>query len=244
MRSLSIALLLALALTGCQGATEEGDGASLDVTGGDTQFAATGAPKVTITSPESGLIVQSGDTLTLTATVFDDRDDSEALTLVVSSNLQGDVTYPEAKASGLVSADVVLTLGGDHEVTLLARDVQRREAFSVCLVHRRASLEEHPGALNLPLLARGIQRGSAAAIRRPDARADLEQPPHRLGLPETSGPGEQRVLPLGVVPRVELSRERRAARPPPGEEGVQPGQVAPSQVGEAGWEDGAVHVHT
>ena len=81
-----------------------------------------------------------------------------------------------------------------------------------------------------------IQRGSAAASRRPDARAALEQQPHRLGLPVTSGPGEQRVLLLGVVPRVELGRERRAARPPPGEEGAQPGQVAPSQVGEAGWE--------
>ena len=89
-------------------------------------------------------------------------------------------------------------------MALQARNVQRRAAFSVCLVSRCASLEEQPGALILALLARGIQRGSAAASRRPHSRAAFEQQPRRLGLPVTSGPGEQRVLLLGVVPRVEL----------------------------------------
>ena len=81
----------------------------------------------------------------------------------------------------------------------------------------------------MALLARDVQRGSAAASRRPDARAGFYQQPRRLGLPVASGPGEQRVLPLGVVPRVELGRERCAARPLPGEEGAQP------EEGEAGW---------
>ena len=60
-----------------------------------------------------------------------------------------------------------------------------------------------------------------------------------------SGPSQQRVttgyhagcrtvLLLGVELRVELGRERRAARPPPGEECAQRGQIALSQEGEAG----------
>ena len=46
----------------------------------------------------------------------------------------------------------------------------------------------------------------------------------------TSGPSEQGVLLVGVEPLVE-----RAARPPPGEDGAQQGQVAPGKVGEQGW---------
>ena len=52
----------------------------------------------------------------------------------------------------------------------------------------------------------------------------------------TSGPGEQRVLLLGRVPRVEP-----AARLSPGEEGEQRAQIAPGQVGQQGWAAGAAH---
>ena len=57
----------------------------------------------------------------------------------------------------------------------------------------------------------------------------------------TSRPGEQRVLLLGVETRVELGRERRAARLPPGEEGSQRGQVAHRELGQLGWVEGAAH---
>ena len=66
------------------------------------------------------------------------------------------------------------------------------------MIGRRASLEEQPDAVEVDPLAREDERGSPVTIRRPDARAALEQQPHRLGLPVTSGPGEQRVLQLGV----------------------------------------------
>ena len=109
---------------------------------------------------------------------------------------------------------------GTLELAFPARDEQRRDTILRGLVDRCASLAEQPDAAEVAVLARDEQRGSAAARRRPDARAGFEQQPHRLGLPVPSGPGEQRVLRVGVEPRVET-----AARPPQGEEGSQRGQV-------------------
>ena len=43
------------------------------------------------------------------------------------------------------------------------------------------------------------------------------------------------------MPRVELGRERRATRLPPGEKGSQRGQVAHRQLGQQGWARGAAH---
>jgi len=109
----------------------------------------------------------------------------------------------------------------------VARNEQRRGAVLIGLVDRGASLEEQPGALEAFLLAREKKSGSVVPVSRPNARAGFEQQPHRLRLPVPSGPGEQRVLRVGLEPRVEP-----AARPPPGEEGSQRGQVAHRQVGQ------------
>ena len=90
----------------------------------------------------------------------------------------------------------------------------------------------------MAFLARDDQCGGATARRRPHARAALDQQPHGVGLPVPSGASQQREVVLGLELRVELGRERRAARPP-GEEGAQRAEVALAQLGGHDGADGA-----
>lgn len=87
----------------------------------DTALAGSGAPVITISAPAFGSSWSSGQAIPVQATFVDDIDSPGALTVTVSSDLDGLLAAPELGADGVL--DTTITLDpGTHALTLSATD--------------------------------------------------------------------------------------------------------------------------
>ena len=80
------------------------------------------APTLQITTPESGTIVEEGASVTLGASVSDDRDAPEDLRVQWGSNLQGALGEAEVSAGGASTFEVDTLVGGEHTLTATTTD--------------------------------------------------------------------------------------------------------------------------
>lgn len=86
------------------------------------------APSVSIDSPASGTVVDAGTALNIVVSASDGEDDSDELTLVWSSDLDGLFSNQSANSAGEASVTVSSLSYGAHTITVLVEDTDGMSA--------------------------------------------------------------------------------------------------------------------
>ncbi len=123
-RSAWLVIVTAALLVSCGDKTEPGSAADAPGSASEVIDAPGGSapPTVSITSPEDGAVVPHGEAVTLRATVTDDRDALDTLSLSWTSNLAGALSSAPANAAGLAQVETTNLSAGEHTITLTVSD--------------------------------------------------------------------------------------------------------------------------
>ncbi|TNF24964.1 MAG: hypothetical protein EP329_23930 [Deltaproteobacteria bacterium] len=121
-----LTLLVSASVVACSG--DDGTSSGSDSSGGDVA-GGNAAPVVTIVRPSEGALVAAGESVLFTGNVVDDRDPSDALTVVWTTD-RATVPLFEGRPSesGNTTFDTDVLEVGEHLITLTATDTEGRSA--------------------------------------------------------------------------------------------------------------------
>ncbi len=146
LRHISIGLFaFSLALAGCSGDDKGGSNTNT----GDTSVGLDNLkPVVSIQRPQDGAVVASGEAVTFTGTVGDDRDAPDALTVLwVTDRSNTPLGDERANSLGGTTIEVSDLAPGEHAITLAATDSGGKVGTASITI----TVNESPGAATVSI---------------------------------------------------------------------------------------------